>query len=81
MMNQKLEEQEIENELNEAFEAFDRNGDGMLSLKELKYIMTTLGEKLSEEEANYMLSVVDRDGDGSISYHEFATMMLAKIKI
>ena len=81
MMSQKLEELEIENELEEAFQCFDRDGDGSISLKELKYIMMTLGDRLTEQECDYMLSVVDRDGDGSISYREFADMMLAKIKV
>ena len=71
----------MENELHEAFECFDRDGDGLISCKELKFIMMTLGEKLSEKEVNYMISVIDSDGDGTISYKEFADMMMAKIKL
>ena len=81
LMTHKLEEQEMENELHEAFECFDRDGDGSISLKELKFIMMTLGEKLSEKEMAHMISLVDSDGDGYVSYKEFATMMMSKIKL
>ena len=71
----------MESELHTAFSCFDRNGDGSISTKELKYIVMTLGESLTDEEADYMIQHVDQDGDGHISYKEFVEMMMAKIKV
>ena len=53
-----------EAELKEAFRVFDRDGNGMISAAELKFVMTNLGEKLSNEEAEEMVREADLDGDG-----------------
>ena len=38
------------------FKNFDKENTGKILLEEFKYVMTTLGEKMSEEEFNLMLS-------------------------
>lgn len=47
---------------------FDKNNDGMISSKELRHVMTNLGEKLSEEEVDDMIKEADLDGDGMVNY-------------
>ncbi len=39
---------EIEMELKEIFQIFDRNGDGFIDKTELKDVMVRLGEKISD---------------------------------
>ena len=82
VMTHRLEDQEKENELIDAFKCFDRDGDGTISLKEIKFIVCTLGEnqKLSEKEAEEMMRAVDSDGDGVISYKEFVNLMMSRIR-
>lgn len=60
----------------DAFRVFDVGGNGILSTHELRYVMTSLGEKLSEEEANEMILVADADGDGLINYNDFLNSMI-----
>ena len=59
-----MKDSDGEAELKEAFRVFDRDGNGMISAAELKYVMTNLGEKLSNEEAEEMVREADLDGDG-----------------
>lgn len=47
---------------------FDKNNDGLISSKELRHVMTNLGEKLSEEEVDDMIKEADSDGDGMVNY-------------
>jgi calmodulin len=63
-MSKKMKDSDGEAELKEAFRVFDRDGNGMISAAELKYVMTNLGEKLSNEEAEEMVREADLDGDG-----------------
>ncbi|KAJ8308337.1 hypothetical protein KUTeg_013211 [Tegillarca granosa] len=51
----RLEPQDTEESLREAFRSFDNSRNGVLSLEELQDIMTRHGEKLTEEEMKEML--------------------------
>ena len=64
LMKERMELEEKNNELFIAFSAFDRDGNGFVSRKELSYIMMNVGQKLNQEEFDYMMSIVDKDGDG-----------------
>eukprot|EP00929_Paragymnodinium_shiwhaense_P073254 TRINITY_DN3728_c0_g2_i1.p1 TRINITY_DN3728_c0_g2~~TRINITY_DN3728_c0_g2_i1.p1 ORF type:complete len:594 (+),score=123.88 TRINITY_DN3728_c0_g2_i1:110-1891(+) len=68
-----------------AFRVFDRDGDGKITLSELKQVLLhdkastdhplecTLGAKALEE----LIRQVDSDGDGQIDFQEFLAMMRA----
>lgn len=66
--------------LYEAFEAIDTDGDGAITLEELRRaISTTLGEaspKQNERLAQGMLAVADANKDGSISFDEYKQILL-----
>ena len=47
--------EEMEKELHTAFECFDRNGDGSITCKELRFIVKSLGECLTDAEADFMI--------------------------
>ena len=47
---------------------FDRDGDGYIDAKELRYLLTTLGEKLTDAEVDEIIKDVDVDGDGKVNY-------------
>ncbi|GER55381.1 calmodulin [Striga asiatica] len=74
IMSRKMEEN-IADELKEAFKVFDRDQDGFISAIELRNVMLNLGERLSDEEAEQMIKEADFDGDGLVSFEEFARMM------
>ena len=57
-------------ELKDAFKALDKNGDGSITLEELK---VGLGHKQNSEKLMELLKAADTDGSGSIDYTEFIT--------
>ena len=53
------------------FEVFDRNHDGYITVDELRYAYSMLGEPLSEGESRKMIDIADIDKDGMVSYEDF----------
>ncbi|EOA19331.1 hypothetical protein CARUB_v10003659mg [Capsella rubella] len=66
-----------EEDMKEAFNVFDRNGDGFITVDELKAVLSSLGLKQGKtlEDCRKMIMQVDVDGDGRVNYMEFRQMM------
>jgi Ca2+-binding EF-hand superfamily protein len=62
-------------ELRLCFEKFDKNGDGQISMDELKEVMNRLGEKLTDQELKDMMQDADTNNDGFIDFQEFKALM------
>jgi len=62
-------------ELRDAFEVMDKDGNGSISMSELAYVMKALGETLETDEIAVMVSEADTDGDGNIDFEEFEKLM------
>ena len=68
-------------EFREAFQAFDKDGNGSITTKELGTVMRCLGQNLSEAEIKEMIDIVDEDKNGTIDFQEFLHLMARKMKI
>ena len=68
-------------EFREAFQAFDKDGNGSITTKELGTVMRSLGQNLSEAEIKEMIDIVDEDKNGTIDFQEFLHLMARKMKI
>ncbi|VDN97980.1 unnamed protein product [Rodentolepis nana] len=68
VMTKKLDDCEPEREMQEAFEVFDKNGDGYISQAELRDAMASFGENVSVKETKKMMEHADIDGDGRVDY-------------
>lgn len=62
-------------DLRKAFRIFDKDGDGFLTVEELRYAMINLGEPLTDLEIEEMILEADEDGDGMINYEEYIKML------
>lgn len=60
-----------------AFQVFDRDGDGSITLDELKHVLKdgTVEQVASAEYIQGLLAEVDSNGDGVIDFKEFMAMM------
>ena len=67
-----------EEEVLNAFKLFDKEGNGLININELKHIMLTVGNNITEEELNDLLKEADTDNDGYINYEEFIRSLLSK---
>ncbi|ORZ19442.1 calmodulin [Absidia repens] len=75
LMVKKRRDTDAVQELLEAFQVFDKDGNNYISADELRQVMVSVGERLSEQELNEMIREADVDGDGQINYEEFVKMM------
>ncbi|KRZ66871.1 Calmodulin [Trichinella papuae] len=53
------------------FKIFDRDGDGYITVEELKNVLDDLGDPVSDEEVLAILTSTDNDKDGLISFEDF----------
>ncbi|KAE8694895.1 Calmodulin-like protein 5 [Hibiscus syriacus] len=74
-----MENKDEEKDMKEAFNVFDQNGDGYISVDELKSVLDALGLKQGKamEDCKRMITKVDTDGDGRVNFMEFKQMMKA----
>ena len=65
-----------------AFKMFDKNGDGKISVKELKQVFNSsiLSNRSDKEVWEQLISEIDKDGDNEISQEEFHEAMAASIE-
>ncbi|XP_065663267.1 calmodulin isoform X1 [Hydra vulgaris] len=75
LMTRKKSADDLTAELKEAFDYFDKDGDGSISSEELQTIMSKFGENLTSEELEEMMKEADANGDGKVDYAEFVKMM------
>ncbi|KAJ8308349.1 hypothetical protein KUTeg_013223 [Tegillarca granosa] len=81
MMEKELKRTETEEDLRDAFKVFDRNGDELISMNELRHILDELGEDLSDEEIKDMMSEADIDGDGYVNYEGMNVVLSSSMGI
>lgn len=68
LMTSKASMKDIDDELMEAFKVFDKDGNGVISVAEMKEALKNIGENLTDVEINSILMQLDSNGDGEISY-------------
>ena len=61
--------------LKRLFVTLDRNKNNLISIHEIRYIVTHSKENISEKDIEIIMKEADTDGDGYISFEEFLTIM------
>jgi Ca2+-binding EF-hand superfamily protein len=77
-LNKRNQEFDMEEELMETFRNFDKDGDGKLNHKEIKYLLLTLGEQMNDEEIEEFIKIIDTTGQGIIYYEDFVKLLMYK---
>ena len=67
-------------EFKEAFQHFDKDGDGTITTRELGTMMRSLGQIPTEAELQDIINEVDADGNGTMNFPEFLSLMIRKMK-
>lgn len=66
-------------ELREAFNMWDKDGNGRITTAELGTVMRALDQDPSEAELKAIVKGVDVDGNGTIEFNEFLSLMDRKM--
>ena len=65
-----------EKEIKHAFDFLDHNGDGFVSVTDVRHVMRAIGRDVADEQVEQMLAEVDGAGSNRISYKSFKNMMM-----
>ncbi|XP_075252042.1 neo-calmodulin-like [Convolutriloba macropyga] len=71
VINSVLTKRSTHEELIEAFGAFDRDNDGLITAWELTKVLRVLGDQVSAQKAQQMINTVDIHKNGLIDYTKF----------
>lgn len=77
IMAERIFDEKTMKDLATAYDVFDKNCNGYLSLKELEDVINNLGEKLSKEEIAKKLKDGDINKDGKITFEGFKLAILS----
>jgi len=61
----------------QAFQLFDADGDGTITVDELKTLINKVGGNMTEAEASALIKMADKDGNSGVDYTEFAKLWAA----
>ncbi|KAE8698277.1 Calmodulin-like protein 11 [Hibiscus syriacus] len=67
-------------ELKEAFDFFDKDGDGCITVEELATVIRSLDQNPSDQELQDTINEADADGNGTIEFSEFLNLMAKKMQ-
>lgn len=78
-MQSSTADDQSEQEMRQAFKAFDVDGNGYIDTQELKSTMRNLGQKrIKDDEVAGMMKSADKNHDGKIDYEEFIKLCYGK---
>ena len=75
IMREKLGERDPDAEMHKAFQVFDEDNSGAITVRKLRRIAKELGEDVHDDELMAMIEEFDVDGDGVIDKKEFLAIM------
>lgn len=71
-------ERDTKEEIAKVFALFDPDNGGKIGFRELKRVVTELGENITDDEMHEMIEEADRDHDGYVTFEDFFRIMKKK---
>jgi calmodulin len=79
IMKKRRKDNDKDDEMAETIKSLDRDGNGLISVTELKHMITLMAtEKLNEYEVNDLICNIDDKKENYINIEEFVKMMISK---
>ncbi|KAG2772051.1 hypothetical protein PC129_g20149 [Phytophthora cactorum] len=75
IMRRKVLARDPDEEIARAFELFDEDGSGTITLRKMRRVAKELGENLGDDELQAMIDEFDQNQDGEIDMDEFSLIM------
>ncbi|KAJ3041559.1 Calcium-binding component of the spindle pole body (SPB) half-bridge [Rhizophlyctis rosea] len=75
VMTERMLDRDPLEEIKKAFQLFDDDGTGKISLRNLRRVAKEIGENLDDDELQAMIDEFDLDQDGEINEQEFIGIM------
>ena len=70
------DEEQMKEELKEAFRIYDKDSQGFITTAILKEILREIDTTLTEDDLDNIIDEVDEDGSGTLDFDEFQEMMM-----
>ncbi|XP_020228008.1 probable calcium-binding protein CML13 [Cajanus cajan] len=78
LMGKHMKVEPFDRQLRDAFKVIDKESTGLVSVTELRHILTNIGEKLEPSEFDEWIKEANVVSDGKIRYEDFIAKMVAK---
>mmetsp|Transcript_64191 Transcript_64191/g.180683 ORF Transcript_64191/g.180683 Transcript_64191/m.180683 type:complete len:165 (-) Transcript_64191:135-629(-) len=65
-------------QLIEAFKVFDKDGRGVITTPQLRYMLQCLGDKLDDAEADDFINFADKEQTGEIDYQDLVEALMER---
>lgn len=75
LLPRQLEDKNVEEEIEKAFNFFDENNEGFIDLEKLRKVAVDLGEEVDDKVLKEMIFAADLDDDQRVSKDEFMRVM------
>lgn len=79
VMHTHSKKERIPQELIDAFQGMDPRKTGLISVRDLKHILTDWGERLDEKEVDKLLREINSSQRQSINYHDLVRVICAPV--
>jgi len=78
LIHQKVSNPPVERpeDLREIFRLYDKEGRGLVSVAEMRHLLTSVGEKLTDDEADQLLRMSGCVQSGMVQYDKFVQVIL-----
>ena len=78
LMARNMQDIDEEKVISQGFNVFDQDGDGKISLDDLRTVMESLGEQLNENQLAEIIKEVDTNDNDTIDFAEFQELINLK---